>query len=99
MKFGSLRLLEDGLAEIKKLNLFPVMGNGVAADIGCWMEACVAAGRVTTAGEMNGFLKISDPIVKNPLRVEAGSAVIPGGYWPVLDDAAIERQSIDSLER
>jgi L-Ala-D/L-Glu epimerase len=45
MKFGSLRLLEDGLAEIKKLNLFPVMGNGVAADIGCWMEACVAAGR------------------------------------------------------
>jgi L-alanine-DL-glutamate epimerase-like enolase superfamily enzyme len=98
MKFGSLRLLEEGLAEISALGLQPVLGNGVAADVGCWMEACAGAGRLTAAGEMNGFLKLRYPLVKTPLRVEAGSAVIPGGYWPVLDQDAIERQTVDILE-
>ncbi len=96
MKFGSLRLLEEGLSEIGALKLLPVLGNGVAADVGCWMEACAAAGRLSTAGEMNGFLKICEPIVENPLAVKGGCAVIPGGYWPVLDVAAIDRQTLDS---
>ena len=35
----------------------PVLGNGVASEIGCWMEACVARSTIANAGEMNGFLQ------------------------------------------
>lgn len=94
MKLGSLAALEEGLAEAKVLGLIPVLGNGVAADIGCWMEACVAAAHVATAGEMNGFLKPRRPVALNPLTVEGGCVVIPPGYRPSLDEAALEAQTL-----
>lgn len=94
MKFGSLSALEEGLSEARSLGLEPVLGNGVATDIGCWMEACVAGDRVATAGEMNGFLKPRRPIVMNPLVVEQGQVVIPAGYVPRLDQAALDAQTV-----
>lgn len=94
MKFGSLSALEEGLAEARSLGLEPVLGNGVATDIGCWMEACVAGDGVQTAGEMNGFLKPRRPIVLNPLIVEQGEVVVPAGYVPYLDRAAVEAQTV-----
>lgn len=97
MKFGSLSLLEEGLSEIRKLNLKPVLGNGVATDIGCWMEACVAHGRIATAGEMNGFLKLRYPVVRNPLSVSGGNLVVPAQYRPVLDESAISAQTVDLI--
>lgn len=99
MKFGSLSALEEGLAEVRSLGLEPVLGNGVASDIGCWMEACAAAGRIDTAGEMNGFLKPRDPIVSHPLVVERGDVVIPAGYVPRLDLRAIEAQTVARAPR
>ena len=63
----------------------PVLGNGVAGDIGCWMEACVAPGRIAGAGEMNGWLKPGHGIVSEPLRVRDGCIRVPAGYRPVLD--------------
>jgi hypothetical protein len=75
-----------------------VLGNGVASDIGCWMEACIAHGRIDTAGEMNGFLKPVLPIVRNPLEVESGAIVIPADYWPDLDDKAIAEFRVEAIE-
>lgn len=57
MKMGGLDRLERGLALIRQLGMRPVMGNGVASDLGCWMEACVAVEALDNAGEFNGFLK------------------------------------------
>ena len=56
-KTGSLERLKRGLERIRELGMEPVLGDGVAADIGCWMEACVARDTIRNAGELNGFLK------------------------------------------
>ncbi len=72
MKLGSIERLEQALERVQSLGLIAVLGNGVATEIGCWMEACVSAKMVTTAGEMNGFLKQRRPLLTTPLRVDRG---------------------------
>ena len=52
----------------------PVLGNGVACEIGCWMEACVARTLIGNAGEMNGFLKPVTRLLANPVRFDGGCA-------------------------
>ena len=69
MKMGGLTRLVDGLARIGRHGMTAVLGNGVATDLGCWMEACVAARHVATAGEMTGFLKPRARLFKTPLTV------------------------------
>jgi L-alanine-DL-glutamate epimerase-like enolase superfamily enzyme len=94
MKMGSLDELRDGLCRIRALGMKPVLGNGVASDLGCWLEACVARDLVTNAGEMNGFLHVSETIVTNPMRVEAGAIQLPAGYWPELDCQKTDRFTV-----
>lgn len=93
MKMGSLERLAAALDLIRELGMEPVLGNGVASEIGCWMEASVARTHVRNAGEMNGYLKQAAPLLKNPPRVEAGSIRLEPGYRPELDEAALERVS------
>lgn len=95
MKLGGLDRLIDAMERVKALGLEPVLGNGVATDIGCWMEAAAAHGRLQTAGEMNGFLKPRRPLVTNPLRVDKGELVIPAGWRPVLDAEAVAACRVD----
>jgi L-alanine-DL-glutamate epimerase-like enolase superfamily enzyme len=85
MKMGSLAGLEDGLGRIRGSGMTPVLGNGVAGDIGCWMEAAVAARLIDNAGEMNGFLRPRGHVVSRPLAVEGGRIEVPAGYRPELD--------------
>ncbi len=96
MKCGSLDRLADALARVKALGLKAVLGNGVATDIGCWMEATVAYGRLETAGEMNGFLKPTRHLVKNPLQVERGDLIIPAGWWPEIDAEAVSAYQVEA---
>jgi len=97
MKLGSLTSLEMALGKTKSLGLRAVLGNGVATEIGCWMEACVAAVRLRdVAGEMNGFLKQKIPTLKNPLTIQNGAIVIPDGYRPELDENALAAMQISS---
>jgi L-alanine-DL-glutamate epimerase-like enolase superfamily enzyme len=79
MKMGGLSRLAEGLAHISARGMTPVLGNGVAGELGCWMEACVAHGRIDTAGEMNGFLKPREGLFSKPLAVEAGALVLEPG--------------------
>ena len=64
------KLVELGrLAE--KLGLGVIIGNGVATEIACRLEAAAWLElKRREAGEMNGFLKIREPIVKAPFRVD-----------------------------
>ena len=97
MKAGGLSKLAAALAHIRALGMTPVLGNGVACDLGCWMEACVAARVIDNAGEMNGFLKTSQSLFCEPLEVDKGAVVVPQGYSPEIDEQAIERFAVDRL--
>lgn len=77
MKAGSIDNLMAQLQLIRDLGMKPVLGNGVAADLGCWMECCVAHRMIDNAGEMNGFLKPTQMLFADPLRVENGAVRLP----------------------
>jgi len=79
MKMGSLAKLAEGLNLIRDLGMQPVLGNGVASDLGCWMEGCVARRTITNAGEMNGFLRQRTTLAAMSLQVRRGAMqLIPG---------------------
>lgn len=94
MKFVSLEALTQSIARIRDLGMKAVLGNGVANDLGCWMEACVAAACIDNAGEMNGFLKPVGGLFADPLQFVDGHIVLPTGRQPVLDPAALQRFSV-----
>ena len=94
MKLGTLEALGAALERIRALGMSPVLGNGVACDLGCWMEACVAARHMDNAGEMNGFLKQKGPLVAPPLSMAKGRLRLQAGASPRLDAQAIERWAI-----
>jgi len=90
MKFVSLERLAQAIEHIRGLDMTPVLGNGVASDIGCWMEACVAAHHIDNAGEMNGFLKPAHGLLRRRLRFENGCIHIPAGWKPEPDQTLID---------
>lgn len=92
MKAGSIDNLMRQLWRIRELGMIPVLGNGVASDPGCWMEACVADALIDNAGEMNGFLKPGQKLFVEPLSVSEGAIVMPS-EMPHLKD--ISTLSVD----
>ena len=95
MKAGGLKKLKAALDRIRALGMIPVLGNGVACDLGCWMEACVAARAMDNAGEMNGFLKTTESLFHTPVRVENGTMLLADGFVPEINQAALERHLKD----
>jgi L-Ala-D/L-Glu epimerase len=89
MKAGGLDRLAEALELIRSLGMEPVLGNGVAGEIGCWMEACVARTLIDNAGEMNGFIKPRDSILRRPLRIEKGAMILEPGWRPEIDIEAL----------
>ena len=85
MKAGSIDNLMAQLQLIRDFGMQPVLGNGVAADIGCWMECCVADRMIDNAGEMNGFLKPTHMLFEDPLRVTGGAVRLPTGMPTLVD--------------
>jgi L-Ala-D/L-Glu epimerase len=95
MKLGTLDRLVQACLLVKRLGMEPVLGNGVATELGCWMEACVALRLIDNAGEMNGFLKPRARLFENPLTVENGAMIVPAGDPPRLDRAALDAATIE----
>lgn len=91
VKAGGLGRLRATLQAVHAHGMRAVLGNGVASDIGNWMEACISQGIVETVGEMNGFLKPRDRLFENPLEVRRGKLLIPRGYAPRLDRKVVQR--------
>ena len=88
MKFVDIDALVAAIERIRALGMTPVLGNGVACDPGCWMEACVAARHIDNAGEMNGFLKARGRLFAGALAFDRGDIVL-AAERPALDPAAI----------
>lgn len=78
MKMAGLDRLIEGLALIRDLGMKPVLGNGVATDLGCWMEAAVAVAHIDNAGEFNGFLRPVHGILSRPLERESSQVRLDG---------------------
>ena len=74
-RFGGLDLLREALDTVRKFGMEPVLGDGLASELGCWMEACVASVTIRNAGEFNGFLKPNVRLFAEPLRFAAGELV------------------------
>ncbi len=90
MKMGTLDALAASIRRIRELGMQPVLGNGVACDLGCWMEACIAAQCIDNAGEMNGYLKARSQLLAEPLRFERGAIRLQPGFRAALDHERIE---------
>lgn len=97
MKLGGLDRLARAIDTIRDCGMEPVLGNGVACEIGCWMEACVARARINNAGEMNGFLKPVSPLLARPLKFDDGAIVLEPGFLPALDSTALARCTLERL--
>ncbi|MFO1301674.1 MAG: enolase C-terminal domain-like protein [Burkholderiaceae bacterium] len=95
MKLVTLDGLVAAIERIRALGMIPVLGNGVACDLGCWMEACVAARHIDNAGEMNGFLKPHAGLLGQPLAFEDGAIVLQPGFRGVPEEDALARYEID----
>lgn len=98
MKLFGIDALCDSLKHITSLGMEPVLGNGVASDIGCWMELCVARDLISNAGEMNGFLRPATPLVSEQPVMRNGCAVLPAGYRPELDRDAVRFHTAESAQ-
>ena len=94
LKMGGLDRLADALELIRAKGMEPVLGNGVASDIACWMEAAVAAQHIRNAGEFNGFLRPVSGILAEPLVVDSGAIVLPSNFVPELDRDKIATFSV-----
>ena len=96
MKLTTIDRLEAAIARIRALGMQPVLGNGVAWDVGCWMEACVAARMIDNAGEMNGYLKAHDRLIARPLPFDGGAIVLEPGLTPKLDSLRLARHRLET---
>lgn len=94
MKFNSLERLDAAITRIGELGMKAVLGNGVANELSCWMEACIGARRITNAGEMNGFLKPRDRLFVQPLRFRDGAIELIGGAMPEIDSGLLARLAL-----
>lgn len=96
MKCGSMAALIRSGHLVRKNGLELVIGNGVATDLSCLHEvmACLAL-NITAAGEMNGFLKLRQPLLPGLLGFEKGCAVLASAPMPVPDKELLESLAID----
>ena len=93
-RFGSLDLLREALDAVSRHGMESVLGDGLGAELGCWMEACVARVTIHNAGEFNGFLKPKVRLFAEPLQFVAGELVIPPGFQPTIDIDALVAHTI-----
>jgi L-alanine-DL-glutamate epimerase-like enolase superfamily enzyme len=95
-RFVSLQRLDEVLTHIRARGLAPVLGDGLACEPGCWMEACVASRHVDNAGEFNGFLKPRARLFSAPLRFEAGCVLLEPGT-PRIDEAVLDAHTLERV--
>ena len=95
-RFGSLEHLAQAIRLVHAKGLGAVLGDGLGAEINCWMEACVADGLIDNAGEFNGYVKIRPEarLLAQPLRFEAGEMVLPADWSPEVDCRRLAAQCL-----
>ena len=69
------------------------LGDGVATELMCWVEACTSRGYLKRAGDMNGYLKPKVRLLKEPLPFERGALVLRPGFWPDVDEKLLKEHT------
>ncbi|MEQ8355789.1 MAG: mandelate racemase/muconate lactonizing enzyme family protein [Kiloniellaceae bacterium] len=97
-RFGSLDQLRAAIRHLQAKGLGAVLGDGLGAEINCWMEACVADGWIENAGEFNGFVKIRPEVrlLAQPLAFKDGEIVLPAGWWPEVDRHRLQARCLET---
>ena len=93
---GGIENLMAAMIRCKELGMGPVVGDGVATEIGNWMEACCANLTTDLAGEGNGFLKSNVGLFAEPLPFERGNIILRKGFWPEIDRETLNAHSLES---
>ena len=94
MKSASAVAMAEEMAIASKYGIDVLLGNGVAADIGCYHETLIGYNtNCWTAGEQNGYLKPTVSLFANPLGFENGKLIIPPNYYPELDEEVLQHYS------
>ena len=99
-RFLSITRLKEAIKFAHELGLKIVLGDGLGAEINCWMEAKIANSLIDNAGEYNGFLKI-DPkarILLNPLKFKKGFLMVSENWKLEIDRDKLEKYSINKEE-
>lgn len=96
MKTGTRRALSRRTGLAQHLGLSVVIGNGVAGVIDNLYEALHAA-QTGRAGEMNGALKLADPIFGRPPWLESGKLTFPEGFVLQAPEDELARRSQKSM--
>lgn len=95
MKSSSGGLMTKEIETARNWNIEPLIGNGVATDIGCYQESVIGhQNHVVYAGEQNGLLKPRDTLFAKKLSVENGDMVIPKAFDRALDLEKVRFYSI-----
>ncbi len=95
-RIGGVERAMAALGRAREVGLDVCLGDGVATEILCWAEACVGRNFLQRAGDMNGFLKPTTRLFKEPLGFERGSLVIRPRFWPEVDTAVVKAHEMRS---
>lgn len=95
-RIGGIDRAVTALERARQVGLDVCLGDGVATELLCWVEACVGRRFLQRAGDMNGFLKPKTRLFKEPLAFENGSIVLRPGFWPELDTQAVKAHQLRS---
>jgi L-alanine-DL-glutamate epimerase-like enolase superfamily enzyme len=93
-RIGGIDRARTAMQRATDLGLDVCLGDGVATDLMCWVEACTGRGFLRRAGDMNGFLKPKDSLLNEPLSFENGVLIVKPGYRPEVDLNTLKRHEL-----
>lgn len=95
-RLGGIARTLDAMQKAKDLGLGVCLGDGVATELSCWVEACIGRRYLRQAGDMNGFLKPKARLFQEPLPFERGAIVLNPGFWPEIDESVVREHIVRS---
>jgi L-Ala-D/L-Glu epimerase len=95
-RIGGVDRARAAMRYAREFGLDVCLGDGVATELLCWVEACAGRGLLQRAGDMNGFLKPAARLFRNPLPFRTGEIVMEADYWPEIDLQAVKKHAVRS---
>jgi len=97
MKIGSAEALVENIEKSREFGFEVILGNGAAGEISCYHEALVASRTATRAGEMNGFLKQKESILRQAFKTEGAKIILEPDFSLKLDEQKVAQYAIDRM--
>lgn len=95
-RLGGINRALEAMQRAQDLGLGICLGDGVATELTCWVEACIGHRYLQQAGDMNGFLKPDARLFKEPLPFERGVIVLKPGFWPEINESVVKAHLVRS---